>query len=151
MKAAFIKAIEVQSSLSNRPFCFFADALLVKCRSTKMILHFFSLHMLLLYWKLHLLLWLFCTITHSFAPPSALPCPSLFFFPPLLFLSDTLQVVTYAATVAVQSPASPTWLAPSFWWISSSTSKEVEEIEWAVYKPFRGREGGNRVSKSRNI
>lgn len=40
-----------------------------------------------------------------------------------LFLSGTFQVVTRAATVAVQSPASPTWPAPFCWWISSSTSR----------------------------
>lgn len=44
-------------------------------------------------------------------------------FLPLLFLSGTFQVVTRTATMAVQSPTSPTWLAPSCWWISSSTSK----------------------------
>lgn len=63
-------------------------------------------------------------ITYSFAcfsqSPSALPCPSLSLS---LSLSGTFQVVTRAATVAVQSPASPTWPAPFCWWISSSTSR----------------------------
>ncbi len=54
--------------------------------------------------------------------------PRLFHFPSLslslsLSLSGMFQVVTRAATVAVQSPASPTWPAPFCWWISSSTSR----------------------------
>uniref|UniRef100_A0A8C9RRD2 non-specific serine/threonine protein kinase n=1 Tax=Scleropages formosus TaxID=113540 RepID=A0A8C9RRD2_SCLFO len=40
-------------------------------------------------------------------------------------LSKIFQVVTHATTVAVQSPASPTWLAPSYWWINSSTCRGV--------------------------
>lgn len=103
--------------------------------------------------KFHLSLRSFCNFTHSFAPPSALPCPSLSFFfsPPLLFLSGTFQVVTHIATVTLQSPTSPTWLAPFCWWISSSTSKGVEEVEGAVCKPITGREGGNRDGRSRDV
>lgn len=78
--------------------------------------------------------------------------PCLFFFsPPLLFLSGTFQVVTHIATVTLQSPTSPTWLAPFCWWISSSTSKGVEEVEGAVCKPITGREGGNRDGRSRDV
>lgn len=78
----------------------------------------FSLHLQLL--TLHFLHTIFVNITYSFAFPSALPCLSLSLS---IYLSGTFQVVTRAATVAVQSPASPTWPAPFCWWISSSTSR----------------------------
>lgn len=73
------------------------------------------------------------SLTFSFAclskPPSAPPCPSL---SPSLLLSGTFfQVVTLTATVALQSPASPTWRVPFCWWISSSTSRGVGEVEGA--------------------
>lgn len=91
-------------------------------------------------------------LTFSFAclskPPSAPPCPSL---SPSLFPSGTsFQVVTITATVAVQSPASPTWRAPFCWWISSSTSRGVGEVEGAKCNPKKkkecwGRAGGTEM------
>lgn len=145
-----------QSNLPNKPCCCFADALLLlQGCSTKMISAYIVFpHTCLCSVKtFHLSLWSFCNFTHCFAPPSALPCPSLslFFSPPLLFLSGPFQVVTHIATVTLQSPTSPTWLAPFCWWISSSTSKGVEEVEGAVCKPIAGREGGNRDGESRDV
>lgn len=143
-----------QSNLSNKPSCSSSDAVLLLCHSKKMIpAYIVSPHTFLCSAKnftshydhsviLHILL-LFHRLFHAHL--------CLFLFLPLLFLSGTFQVVTHTATVAVQSPTSPTWLAPFCWWISSSTSKGVGEVEGAVCKPIREREGGNRDGKSRDI
>lgn len=73
-------------------------------------------------------------ILHTFDFPLAFPWPFLS-FSPSVFLYGTFQMVTHTATVAVQSPTSPTWLAPSCW-ISSLTSKGVGEVEGTVVQAY---------------
>lgn len=77
-----------QSNLPKKPCCCFADALLLlQGCSTKMISAYivFPHTCLCSVKKFHLSLWSFCNFTPSFAPPSALPCPSLSFFFPSAF------------------------------------------------------------------